>query len=492
MAKKNNVKDIFEGIKYVDKLLNEAAGIEETSESSFEEKLNSKLVETSDLDSEKNSETIEEYNYDYNYNYNYDNPENFLDENEEESLEEIKDLKEEEEEEDLIDSLDLDLDLIGDEEAKKEFEKDFGSEFGTFGDEEEFELSDMEDDFDILNDSELMEALFENEDMEEPAPVDVEAGSGESPEDTGVPIEGEIGEEMPIMPDMSADMEADLATEPSGTEEIETDVKTTPISQPEDIDMLIASILPEGEETLTENELKDLGFEDLEETDITDKVKMESVVKETADRALERVKLGDKDITDKVGDAIDSKKYFHKGKGKHISPEDNEFEKLGDEDIDGSTVADEAPKKITQPKFTAIQKESEQKTKALYALAEQVVDLQDEVAKLKLENYKLSKVNSILTLLPELAQPTREKLVEKFDKCNSFGEAKRLFNEIASMVKDYKKGSLNEAIIKNNKAAKFVTPESETSTERQELDEAQARKNMLMGIPGYEDQYFSR
>lgn len=490
MAKKNNIQDIFEGIKYVDKLLNEAADIDETNELSFEDKLESKLKEMEDdsIEQEDSVEAIEEYSYNYNYNYNYDNPENFLGE------EETSDLDNDSELTKLSKELHIDEDFSEEDFESKMFEEN---------------QEDLESDEDI-EDIELMEALFEDDELEanneEPAPIDIEAAAENKPDADAVENEFNIDvaeeefdiEEMPMAgAEDDIDTEADFAAEPSGTEEIASNMETTPISQPEDIDMLIASILPENEEALTEeNELKNLGFEDLDELDIKDKVKMESTIKENMSYDLdiddildlEYLDLGDEDLEDEIDPAVDSKKTFYKEKGKYIHSKDYEFKKLEDEDLE-DLVATENPKKLTQPKFASLQKENAQKTKALYALAEQVVDLQDETSKLKLENYKLSKINSILTLLPELTQSTREKLVEKFDKCKSFTEVKKLFNEVASMVKEYKKGSLNEAIIKNNKSTKFII--SESSEDNTTLDQTQARKNMLMGIPGHEDQYFN-
>ena len=60
---------------------------------------------------------------------------------------------------------------------------------------------------------------------------------------------------------------------------------------------------------------------------------------------------------------------------------------------------------------------------------------------IKLENYKLLKVNGLLTLLPELKIDTREQLVEKFSKCTSSKEVLNLYKKVVGLVKEERKPS---------------------------------------------------
>ena len=510
MANKNkkNVTDVFDGLKYVDKVLNEAAGVKEDKDSlneSFEDRLKKRLTENTE-EAETETEDLNEYENAYNYNYNYDetSPNEFLGE-------EFPEDEDEDEDEFDVDALGLDLDDEAGAIAAADMEDEFSSE-----DEEENSWQESEEDneFNFEEDLDLMEALLseapEDEvaapeavaevpavtdalptDGEIPAPVDVEAGV-ETPEgDMGLEATPDMGDDMsiPSMGDVPV-------SEPSGVEDVTATAEVTPIAQPEDIDQLIADLVsPEGEVEETspvvigESELKDLGFEDLGDEDVDSKVKMESKDNKTkaiVEGEIKLTKLGDEDITGNVKGAETSKAVKHSGTGKKVDPTGNTFEDLGDEDINSNKVKETGSAKVTaQPKFAELKKESEQKSKALYNLAEQVVDLQDEVSKLKFENFKLKQANSVLTLVEELKQSTREKLVEKFDNCKTVAEVKRLYTEVASMVKEHKRGSINEAVIKNSKSIKHFA-ESANSVEE---DNDQARKNYLMGLEGYDDQY---
>lgn len=508
MANKNkkNVTDVFDGLKYVDKVLNEAAGVKEDKDSlneSFEDRLKKRLTENTE---EAETEDLNEYENAYNYNYNYDEADSneFLGE-------EFPEDEDEDEEEFDVDALGLDLDDEVGAIAAADMEDEFSSEEE---DEEPWKENDTEEaEFNFEEDLDLMEALLseapEDEvaapeavaevpavtdalptDGEVPAPVDVEAGVDSPEGDMGLEATPDMGDDMSI-PSMG---DAPVS-EPSGVEDVTATAEVTPVAQPEDIDQLIADLVsPESdmEETspvvIGESELKDLGFEDLGDEDVHSKVKMESKdnkAKSIVEGEIKLTKLGDEDITGNVKGAEASKAVKHSGTGKKVDPTGNTFEDLGDEDVNSNKVKETGAAKPVHPKFAEVKKESEQKSKALYNLAEQVVDLQDEVSKLKFENFKLKQANSVLTLVEELKQSTREKLVEKFDNCKTVAEVKRLYTEVASMVKEHKRGSINEAVIKNSKSIKHFA-ESVNSTEE---DNDQARKNYLMGLEGYDDQY---
>lgn len=516
MANKNkkNVTDVFDGLKYVDKVLNEAAGVkdEKTLTESFEDRLRKRLTENTE---EAETGDLNEYENAYDYNYNYDEAgsNEFLGE----------EFPEEEEEEEEFDADALGLDL--DDEAGAFAAADMEDEFSSEEEEEtnlwpESEETETEEEFDFTEDLDLMEALLAEAPgdeipapdtteevptdlsaeapLEEPvgdeaAPIDVEAGAEEVPE---MGIEGDMS-----VPDLGADisMSAPAGIEPSGVEDVTATAEITPIAQPEDIDQLIADLVsPEGEVeevspvVIGESELKDLGFEDLGDEDVNSKVKMESKNNKTkaiVEGEIKLTKLGDEDITGNVKGAEASKAVKHSGTGKKVDPTGNTFEDLGDEDVNSNKVKETGSAKVeTQPKFATLKKESEQKSKALYNLAEQVVDLQDEVSKLKFENFKLKQANSVLTLVEELKLSTKEKLVEKFDNCKTVAEVKRLYTEVASMVKEHKRGSINEAVVRNSKSIKHFAE----SVDFTEEDNDQARKNYLMGLEGYDDQYLKK
>lgn len=571
MAKlnKKNTEDLFSGLKYVDKLLNEAAGVGNPPKKlSFEEKMKMKLKEGYEEAADLTEEEIDKYSEvqpshipggvdsvkkphtgreldEYEYNHPYTNNAEgagspYLGEDE---MEEDYDF-----EDDFIDDDDdfLPTDVIGDElgdisklgGAAKHAARDMADEFPQ--DEEEIDFNNQEDEmdeeFDFTEDEELMESLLEDE-----------VPSMDTPEDETIPAEGEATppeatptDEMPGMEDETgdvnmttdaglgsqdaaapgADMGAELGDEegtgeietepgmssspsmggpsatPSGMDEPAAEMSTTPVDGPEDIDQLIADLVasPSTEEEVPavfgENAHKELGFTDLKDQDIkSNTVKKESTMKKTVKEGeIKMTKLGDDDITGNVKGATNGKAVTHSGTGKRVDAKGVEYTDLGDDDINSNKVGKAAEKAAapTQPKFSAIVKENAEKTKALYTLAEKVVTLEDEVTNLKFKTFKLEKVNSILTLLPELKLETRTKLVGKFDECKSYAEAKKLYNEVAEMVKDHKRGTINEAVFKNKKTTKYFTEEvDETET----IDRETARRNFLMGLKGFDDQY---
>lgn len=536
MAKANKkVLDVFDGIKYVDKALNEAAGVKENvKEESFESKLKKRLLENTDEAGEKE---LTEYstNQSYDYGYNYDGKNQYLGEDEPGMENEFDN----DDDSDVDVEMDLDglgLDLEVDPNAMKAAHGDMA---GEFSDEDEDDFSTRDEDYDFTEDKELMEALLGEEDpnmltpdattdvnVDVPAPTDIAATGAEA---GAAPAVGDMGAEgLPTDGVSDAGMEPDMGAEPgaepgmadlggagapsmggpamgapAGTADMGADMATSPVGAPEDIDQLINNLVsPEAdmEESapvvIGENsELKDLGFSDLKDEDLTSKVKMEAKKSVKKEGEIKLTKLGDKDITGNVkGATAGGEAVKHSGTGKRNDPKGEEYVDLGDEDITSGKVKETAAgaaKAPSQPKFAAVKEESARKSKALYNLAEKVVDLQDELTKLKFENFKLEKVNTVLTLLPELKQATREKLVEKFDACKSYAEAKKLYTEVSSMVKDFKRGSINEAVLKNSKSTKYLA-EGVDGSENGAADDnnEQARKNYLMGMKGFDDQYY--
>ena len=158
-------------------------------------------------------------------------------------------------------------------------------------------------------------------------------------------------------------------------------------------------------------------------------------------------------------------------------------------------------------KFTSkVKEESALKNKALLKLSEQVIHLQDDNKRLQFENYKLLKVNGLLTLLPELQQNTRTQLVEKFERCSNDSQVVALYKKVIGVVKESRKPSLNEIVQGQTKPIKYFTESKahDQSTlkemvdrtqnrpeENEAVNKEQARINNLMGLPGSEDSYFS-
>ena len=84
---------------------------------------------------------------------------------------------------------------------------------------------------------------------------------------------------------------------------------------------------------------------------------------------------------------------------------------------------------------------------------------------------------------------TREKLVSKFGEAKTYAEAKKLYTEVAEMVKDHKRGSINEAVTSRNKSTKYFGEGVEGFQEGESDDKETARRNLLMGLKGYDDAY---
>jgi hypothetical protein len=504
MAKinKKNTDDVFAGIKYVDKLLNEAANVGNPPKTlTFEEKLKNKLkggINEAEVNTKTNDPS---YNYEYNYNEADELP--VGDEDKIVGGDHYNIGEDEENFEDIAN------DLEGISDDFDDLSHDF--ENGEGNNEHESE----EDEFDFTEDAALMEAILSEvepaietpDDVETPAaggvdmagevgasggaavpaeaassdelgsptPEEVGAETGEEIGDPGAGLGSESGVSVPSSPEMGG------GAEPSGMENQSAEMQSSPIDGGEQIDQLIADLVsgtetPDDSTILGENAMGDLGYENAKDEDIKSKVK--GMKKESE---LKLTKLGDKDITGNIASAP-GKRTPKKGAGLEGA------EDLGDEDITSGKVKEGGAKTASQPSFSSVVKENEQKTKALYTLAEKVITLEDEVANLKFAKFKLEKVNAVLTLLPELKLSTREKLVEKFDGCKSYAETKKLYTEVASMVKDYKRGSLNEAVSKVKTSEMKYFGEA-TEENKGTLNENQERINMLMGIKGSDDAY---
>jgi len=170
-----------------------------------------------------------------------------------------------------------------------------------------------------------------------------------------------------------------------------------------------------------------------------------------------------------------------------------------------STVKDNKDSSINvNDDFTSkVKQDNAVKSKALVKLSEDFIKVETENKKLRFENYKLLKLNGLLTLLPELEQTTREQLVEKFDKCSSDTQVISLYKKISTAVKESRKPNLNQLVTNNKKDVKYFTEGrahdeqllkekvDATQNGNQDITPEQLRKNNLMGIRGAEEAYYN-
>ena len=365
---------------------------------------------------------------------------------------------------------------------------------------------------------------------EEPMGDDL-GGTENLDSEEGLDDEGDLGGGISMGGSSSPIGSNPLDSEPgASSEELETPaIETDPFAS-EDIEKdLITKLLGEEEETsvLDEALAEKLNSEVIEEEEIEEIIKeaiskVAPQYKGVSTKAEKPTTLPTKEITGKVAGA-EKKQPVPGVKGFKPNPvakqTDVQSKKLKTEEPKGTVAQTKAtkekPAEVTtkvgkggeahiDPKgsFTSkVKQESVVKSKALVNLAEDLVRVQAENKKLMLENYKLLKVNGLLTLLPELEAKTRVQLVEKFDKCNSTSQITELYTKITSVVKESRKPSLNQ-IVERKGDIKYFFKERDHDTQllkervqslqedkKEVLTEAQIRRNTLMGI-GDEDGYF--
>lgn len=506
---KERTEDLFAGLKFVDNMLNEAAGLKSTPKLTLDARLKKRLSEsieegstadismestnpfakqntddaaetdaTTQLESEMSfqEEDMNEYNYTgdgYNYNYDGKDKQYGEDVNEGDGAED--------EDPDLLEMLLEDDDTLAVEDPTTDMA-------GTPGD----DLAGGAPGMDAGADAGLdMGADTGMADLGAPAPGD--ALDGMPTDDLGVDAGLDAGMAGGVGASMGGG--AGLGAEPTVTA---TSIDMT--AGPEDIDALIDSLLLENQE------LKDLGYEDLGDDEITARVKagqnkgpkvqIDSVpattpTEDVANALQENetpksTKLDTEDITGNVkGAGEENKSGDPTGANKDLK-----FVDAKDKDFASNKVKDEKAGTLNQPEFAKVKKESADKDKALVQLAKKYAMLEDEIKSLKLENYKAKKVNAVLTLLPELKQSTREALVTSFSEAKDYATVRKLYEDVQKMVKESKRPSLNEAVTKATKSIKHIIAENTNENEGSESDE-QKRKNFLMGMPGYDDSYGS-
>ena len=517
---KKHTGDLFSGLKFVDNMLNEAAGVKENKKLSFEDRLKAKLKIKENMDAPVEEESIVDESI-------------AIGEDSSASMAVAED-----------DSLEETNMLASEAEMTEDDMEGGAGEEGSDINEYNYNGDNYNYNYDGKNtmyeeDPELMEILFEDESEEiAGAPTaatqdqtgDVVANAADEINQGAAPIGDEMGAEDPNMmgdenpEDMTGDMSGDIsmggaptgggagaaptgdtsAAPMGGASQMGVDITT----QPEDIDALIDSIISENQE------LSDLGYEDLGDDELGDKVKqtsgakaqietsheneaadpVENIMKEMRNPITKEnetpksTKLGDKDITGSVQGSKTKKTTATAAGDAEGAIKDLDFQ---DAKVDAptDTVKAKTEAGVKEPKFDQVKKEAAIKSRALSLLADKYVALEQENMKLKFENYKATKVNAVLTLLPELKQVTREALVKRFDECKNMKEVRTLYASVSVMIKESKRPSLNEAVSKVSKGIKHIVAES--TEETGDVSEDQARKNFLMGVKGYEDQYFN-
>lgn len=504
---KERSEDLFAGLKFVDNMLNEAAGVNSNPKLSLDQRLKKRLTEsmdetsTADVSMEENTgkdeqgevatttsitnESLDEYTYSGdNYNYNHDGKEVQHESEDEDGEDKTKNFYdkslEEDEDPDLLEMLLEDDDTLAVEDPTADVNTDPTA--AGLGAEDSMGAPDLGGATDLGGTDPMA-----GDDLG--AGTDPMAGA----DDLGGAM-ADLGGSAPMggAPDMGGDaMGGDMAVAPTGGMDV--------TSSPEDIDALIDGLLLENQE------LKDLGYEDLGDDEIAGKVNgTKNVGKkvtidaapasatETVDEVMNEGKetpkstpLGDDDLTGKVKGASDT----NKSGEPESANKDLKFTNAADKDFPSTTVKGTPNATVSQPNFDKVKKESEIKDKALVILANKVAVLEGELKALKLENYKAKKVNAILTLA-ELKASTREALVTKFSEAKDFSAVNKLYKDVQGMIKESKRPSLNEAVTKATKSVKTIIAESNTENDGSESEE-QKRKNFLMGMPGYDDSYGS-
>ncbi len=391
--------------------------------------------------------------------------------------------------------------------------------------------------------------------------LDTDLEGGEEGLDSEEGMEDDFGDEFgggSSMGGMSSGPSMGMGDDTMGGEASPELAASTSLSSPQDIDQLINSIVDET--PLTENkELKALGYQDLKDKElIGNKVKMESVKRKNIKALTEAIQKRTgkkvvfaestnqrriKALTEAIQKRTGKKVVFkendqalgngfkastkladrfgrpgsvegssatqerpnHAAKAKVVkSVGGYTLMDLGEEDFNGSAPAQaNTVKKVNADgdfKTSKLKEESVMKNKALLNLADKYVTLNESHEKLILENYKLKKANSLLTVLPELNETTKLQIIKKFDSCKSLKEAKELYVSVTKMLKEHSGVSssvrnLNEAVIKrSNGTAKFLGesmagPSNFVSDELANPDaDAQRRIDLLSGF-GNEDDY---
>lgn len=476
---------------------------------------------------------------------------------------EIEETEEGEEETEEGESEEFSFDDLGSEEEMETEETEEGEEeelneynelhpSGEFGGVQSSLNPDTE-----MSEQELEEAvnnlMMEADELEDTNPLeateDLGAETGELDLDTeeGMDMGDGLGEEgMDMGEDLggSEDMAGGMSSGPSmggsdmdmggGEDLMGAGLEaSTSISSPQDIDQLINSIV-DDDQTLTENkELKALGYQDLKDKDlIGNKVKIESVKSKNIKALTEAIekrtgkKVVFKENDETIGNGFKAstkladkfgkpgsveggtatqEKPMHAAKAKVVKSVGGfTLMDLGEEDIKSSAPAQASSvKKVNADgdfKVSKLKEESVIKNKALLNLADKYVTLSESHDKLMLENYKLKKANSLLTVLPELNETTKLQIIKKFDSCKTLKEAKDLYVSVTGMLKEHKGVSssvrnLNEAVIKRGSNVKYLAeslagPSANGVTD--ELSnpnaEAQRRIDLLSGF-GSEDDY---
>ena len=313
---------------------------------------------------------------------------------------------------------------------------------------------------------------------------DISLGSGPSMS-TGAPAD-----------DTEMSMSSDAAEETPSTDAASD--TSAAIEATDDLNQIISDLINDSSELdtlagLQENDL-------MQESETLKSETPDKKVKQINQPAKKVVKIGDGPLNTETPD----KKVVDKGNA-HEKPEEpsSKVKDGGDghekPEEPNSKIKGQSEKSVKDPKATnkpsAQMKTEAVKAKALEILAENYLKLQEEYEKVKLQNYKLLKVNGLLTLTEELSSTVKTQLVEKFDKCSTSKQVLDLYKTVTSLIKESRKPSLNSMIIgrntgvKNFKTLTEATEKSKENVEKEGPNAEERRALYLSGDKRYEDEY---
>src|SRR6185369_16760648 len=101
--------------------------------------------------------------------------------------------------------------------------------------------------------------------------------------------------------------------------------------------------------------------------------------------------------------------------------------------------------------------EEVKKSKMLVEASKQIALLQKQVNKFKLEAYKITKANGILTAVGDkLDKETRLKISESFDKCSNPQKIDNLYKKLVKVIREQAHESLNETVQRTKSSVKTI------------------------------------
>lgn len=368
--------------------------------------------------------------------------------------------------EDDVDDMDMggdDMDMAGDDSMGAPMADEVGGEeFENLSDQKKAQIDDWVDT--------LLSDTLDNEGEYDGTALDTEM-----PADEMDSIDGDVVEGVPISSD---DMNNIIASDDSlhaledelvamSQQEIGDDMENDGLDELEPDE--------EIEETVSLNEEDDA----LESMDDAEPLNEDvALAKDNKDAGFDEVAEGLNDkMTNKVGDKKPEKVDDPLAKGK-VDAKPNKGNKN-----DANKSALKESEEVRKSKLLV---------KAATVIAEQSATIKDtakQLKKLQLENYRLSKANSVLAAAGDrLNKDARVRISESFDKCDSKENVDTFYNKLVENIRQLARPSLNEAV---SKTKTTFRKEAKQEVVKEKLSREQMRKNMLMGLSTDEDMYYS-